>query len=261
MITILGNLSMTGRQCDDAAPSAPKERKVLALLLFNYARAVPVHLFVDELWASDPPKRARTALQTYVLNLRTRLARDLGMPASRVRDEILVTRSEGYQFQLEGHPFDLHEFLRLVDIGDKAIVNGDDVKAIEVLRKAEGLWTGPILPDVEHGLPLQSEIARLEQRRTVAQELRIESELRLGRHRELVSELSMLALRHPCHERYHEYLMFCLNRLGHRVQALEVFRSLRHSLVDELGLEPSVRIQNLQQEILESRVASCVSLS
>ncbi|MFF0384970.1 AfsR/SARP family transcriptional regulator [Streptomyces sp. NPDC004286] len=260
MITVLGNLSMTGRTCDSAAPSAPKERKVLALLLFNYGRAVPVHLFVDELWASDPPKRARTALQTYVLNLRTRFARGLGMPASQVRDEVLVTRSEGYQFQLDGHSVDLHEFLRLVDLGEKAITNGDDTEAIEMLRRAEGLWTGPILPDVDHGLPLQSEIARLEQRRMVAQELRIESELRLGRHRELVSELSMLALRNPCHERYHEYLMFCLTRLGHRVQALEVFRRLRHSLIDELGLEPSERIQRLQREILDSRVASCVSL-
>ncbi|GGZ97307.1 SARP family transcriptional regulator [Streptomyces echinoruber] len=260
MITILGNLSMTGRKGGNAAPSAPKERKVLALLLFNYARPVPIHLFIDELWADNPPKRARTALQTYVLNLRTRLACGLGIPSGRVRDEILVTRSEGYQFQLEGHPFDLHEFLRLVDLGEKSVADGDDARAIEALTKAEGLWTGPVLPDVEHGLPLQSEIARLEQRRTVAREIRIESELRLGRHRELVSELSMLALRHPYHERYHEYLMFCLNRLGHRVQALEVFRRLRYSLVDELGLEPSERIQNLQREILESRCASYAAL-
>jgi DNA-binding SARP family transcriptional activator len=258
VITILGNLSMT-TGLDNAAPSAPKERKVFALLLFNYARAVPVHLFIDELWANEPPKRARTALQTYVLNLRTRLARELGVPASHVRENILVTRSEGYQFQLDDCPFDLHEFLRLVDLGEKAIADGDDVKAAAVLRKAEGLWTGPVLPDVEPGLPLQSEIARLEQRRTVAQELRIESELRLGRYRELVSELSMLALRHPYHERYHEYLMFCLNRLSHRAQALEVHRRLRHTLINELGLEPSERIQNLQREILGSRVASCWS--
>lgn len=251
-ITILGNLSIRGRHRSEAAPSAPKEREVIALLLFNYARVVPVHQLMDELWPAEPPRRARTALQTYILNLRRRLAQGLHLPAAHVRNEVLVTRSEGYLFQLADCFFDLHEYLGLAESGERAAASGDDVKAVELLRRAEQLWTGPVLPDIDHGLPLRSEITRLEQRRVVTRELRIESELRLGRHRELVSELSMLVHQHPYHERFHEYLMFSLHRVDRRVEALEVFERLRRSLISELGLEPSERVRNLRRGILES---------
>ncbi|MET8996420.1 AfsR/SARP family transcriptional regulator [Amycolatopsis sp. Hca4] len=251
-ITILGNLSIRGRHRTEAAPSAPKEREVLALLLFNYARVVPVHQLIDELWPSEPPRRARTALQTYILNLRRRLADGLRLPPAHVRNEVLVTRSEGYRFQLEDSVFDLHEYLNLSAAGERAAAAGDDVPAVDLLRRAEKLWTGPVLPDIDLGLPLKSEITRLEQRRVAARELRIESELRLGRHRELVSELSMLVHQHPYHERFHEYLMFSLHRVDRRVEALEVFERLRHALTSELGLQPSERVQNLRRGILAS---------
>ncbi|MGW3998736.1 AfsR/SARP family transcriptional regulator [Amycolatopsis sp. NPDC004772] len=251
-ITILGNLSIRGRHRSEAAPSAPKEREVLALLLFNYARVVPVHQLIDELWPAEPPRRARTALQTYILNLRRRLARELHLPPAHVRTEVLVTRSEGYRFQLADCFFDLHEYLGLATAGERAAAGGDDERAVELLRRAEKLWTGPVLPEIDHGLPLRSEITRLEQRRVAARELRIESELRLGRHRELVSELSMLVHQHPYHERFHEYLMFSLHRVDRRVEALEVFERLRHALHGELGLEPSERVQNLRRGILGS---------
>ncbi|GAA3292483.1 AfsR/SARP family transcriptional regulator [Dactylosporangium vinaceum] len=255
-ITILGHFSVRGGEGIDAAPSAPKERKVLALLLFNYCHVVPVHVLVDELWGDDPPKRARTALQTYILNLRGRLAQSLGRSTADIRDDVLVTRSEGYQFQLRDCYFDLHDYLGLVTLGESAVHEDDDAKAAEVLRRAERLWTGTVLPDVDHGLPLQAEVAQLEQRRLAAQALRIESELRLGRDRELVGELSRLALRSPYDERLHEYLMLCLSRLGRRVQALEVFHRLRTSLVQELGMEPSLRTQKLHRDILESAAMS-----
>ncbi|MGV9362138.1 AfsR/SARP family transcriptional regulator [Amycolatopsis sp. NPDC003731] len=251
-ITILGNLSIRGRHRSEAAPSAPKEREVIALLLFNYGRVVPVHQLIDELWPAEPPRRARTALQTYILNLRRRLAGELHLPPAHVRTEVLVTRSEGYRFQLADCSFDLHEYLGLAAAGERAAAGGDDERAVELLRRAEKLWTGPVLPEIDHGLPLRSEITRLEQRRVAARELRIESELRLGRHRELVSELSMLVHQHPYHERFHEYLMFSLHRVDRRVEALEVFERLRHALRGELGLEPSERVQNLRRGILGS---------
>lgn len=254
-VTILGSLSVVREGGRTAAPSAPKERKLLALLLLNHGRVVPTHVLIDELWGDNPPRSVRTAVQTYILNIRGKLAHELDLPGAWVRDNLVVRDNEGYKFRTDQCEFDLRDYRELAELGENAIAGGNDELAVEALRKAEGLWSGSILPDVDHGLPLRSEIIRLEQGKLAIQELRIETELRLGRHRELLSELAVLALQHPFHERLHEYLMRALYHSGRSVQALEVFRQLRRSMVDEMGLEPSARIQELQQDILSSRVA------
>ncbi|MFJ2906480.1 BTAD domain-containing putative transcriptional regulator [Streptomyces sp. NPDC087212] len=253
-ITILGRLAVARRDGRTAAPTAPKERKILALLLLNHGRVVPTHTLAEELWSAHPPRKIGASLQTYVLNIRDRLARELGLPGRWVRDHLVVTSNEGYRFpSADGH-FDLAEYLRLADLGEAATARGDSADAVRALRSAESLWRGPVLPDLEHGLPLRSEIVRLEQRQLVVRELRIEGELRLGGHRRLVSELAMLTVRHPYHERFHEYLMLALHASGQTVQALEAYQRLHRAMVREIGIEPSARTRRLHQDILCARV-------
>ncbi|MFG3530846.1 BTAD domain-containing putative transcriptional regulator [Streptomyces sp. NPDC047917] len=250
-ITVLGRLAVS-RGVLTAAPSAPKERKLLAMLLLGHGNPVPVRQLVDELWGSSPPRTVRTALQTHVLNLRGLLARQLHIPGDRVRRELVVTGNEGYQFRVGDADFDLHEYHRLAELGESELRAGHHLGAAESLRTAESLWTGPILPDTKHGLPLQCEITRLELQRDMVQELRIESDLALGRHRELLGELTALTVARPFDERVHEYLMTALYRSGRTIQALQVFQRLRTKMAQEMGLEPSRVIQDLQRRILRA---------
>ncbi|QNP74863.1 AfsR/SARP family transcriptional regulator [Streptomyces roseirectus] len=254
-VTLLGRLSVTRHPGQRAsAPTAPKERKILALLLLAQGRTVPISTLAEELWAAAPPRRVAASLQTYVLNIRGRLSRELALPGSWVRDRLVVTSNEGYRFRTDDCHLDLAEYTRLADLGEAAAERGDTEDAVRLLRAAENLWCGPVLPDLEHGLPLRAESVRLEQRQLAVQESRIEGELRLGRHRQLVSELSMLTLRHPYHERFHEYLMLALCACGRTVQALEVYQRLRQSLVGGIGIEPSARIRRLHEDVLCARV-------
>lgn len=252
--TLLDGLSVTGPGGRTAAPTAPKERKILALLLLGRGRVVPVHTLAEELWAGAPPRRAGTTLQTYVLNIRTRLARELALPGPWIRDRLLVTGTDGYLLRTDDCHTDLAEYTRLADLGETRAAAGDTEDAVRLLRAAESLWHGPVLPDLTHGLPLRSEAVRLEQRQLAVRELRIESELRLGRHRQLVSELSMLAVRHPYHERFHEYLMLALCACGRTAAALDVYQRLRHAMVAEIGIEPSARMRRLHEDVICARV-------
>ncbi|GAA1288101.1 AfsR/SARP family transcriptional regulator [Saccharothrix xinjiangensis] len=236
----------------DAVPSAPKERQVLAVLLLNESRVVPVSALIDELWGDEPPKSALTTVQTYIVNIRKTLVERWGLPVARVRGELLTTVSTGYRFNTDHADHDLREYRRLVAAGRQAFHAGDEEGGVELLRRAEELRRGPVLVDVKRGRHLDTEIAGLEQAHLTVQESRIEAQLRLGEHRELLGELFTLTPHHPYHEHLHGYLMLSLHRCGRRNQALEVFRGLRESMVRELGLEPSPWLLRLQRDILRS---------
>jgi DNA-binding SARP family transcriptional activator len=143
-ITILGRLSVMQGIVWATVPSAPRERKLLALLLLNFGRVVPAHLLIDKLWGSNPPRSVRTALQTYILNIRSKLARQLQLPHAWVRDNLLVRDNEGYQFQMGRCEYDLEDYLELAGLGERVSADGNDELAVEALRKAEALGTGSI---------------------------------------------------------------------------------------------------------------------
>ncbi|POM22841.1 Transcriptional regulatory protein EmbR [Actinomadura rubteroloni] len=260
-ITVLGPLTLSTLNRVNAAPSAPKERKILVLLLLNHEQTVPVSVLIDELWGEAPPKSARTALQTHVMNVRRGLTEKFGLSSETVRRQVLTTSNDGYSINFGSVFFDLREYLRLIREGQNSVAAGNHHRSVELFQTAEALWQGPVLSDVEHGMPLRAEVTRLEQLRLASQETCIESELRLGRHRELIAELSRLTLQNPYHERLHEYLMLALHRAGRRVQALEVFHRLRKAMMDEVGLVPSGRVQRLQEEILHARDGGELSLA
>ncbi|MGI8664799.1 MAG: AfsR/SARP family transcriptional regulator [Jatrophihabitans sp.] len=248
-IKVLGQLSIR-RDSVIAVPSARKPRKVLSLLLLNDCRTVSAPVLMTELWGDAPPKSGPTTLQTYVLHLRKLFAHAFGLTSEEIARELLQTRNGGYAFMVGDGELDLHIYQRARRAGDLALARRDDRTAVGAYQNALDQWQGSALMDVEHGSLMQAEVARLEQSRLTVIERKIEAELRLGRHRDALSELAALVLHHPFHEDLHAHFMLALYRSGNRNHALEVFHRLRASMFNELGLEPAPKLQRLHSAIL-----------
>ncbi|MCB5168299.1 AfsR/SARP family transcriptional regulator [Streptomyces bambusae] len=255
-IEVLGTLAVREHGVS-ITPTAPKPRQVLALLALHADQVVPVSALIEELWAGAPPRSARTTLQTYVLQLRSLIGTALEQAARtgdddgrRTSKDVLVTLPGGYMLNSNGGTSDVREFDRLAGTGYRAMDAGDFPGAARMLREALALWSGPAFADVQGGIQLDMETRRLEETRLCALDQRIEADLRLGRHRELLAELTVLASRYRTHENLHGQFMLALHRSGRRSEALEVYQRLRATLVRELGLEPSAALRRLQRSIL-----------
>lgn len=274
-IEVLGTLAVREHGVS-VTPTAPKPRQVLALLALHADQVVPVSALIEELWAGTPPRSARTTLQTYVLQLRALIANALehgaaaeeggegaggtaGDAERRTAKDVLVTLPGGYLLNSGGGTSDVREFDRLAYIGYRAMDAGDFPGAARQLREALALWSGPAFADVHGGIQLDMEARRLEETRLCALDQRIEADLRLGRHRELLAELTVLASRYRTHENLHGQFMLALHRSGRRGEALDVYQRLRATLVRELGLEPSAALRRLQRSILMASPESPVA--
>lgn len=235
----LGHLAVT--------PSAAKQRQILALLALNAGRVVTVTTLTEELWGDYPPRSSATTLQTYVLQLRNRLA-----AAARGQDarQLISTAHSGYLLDAQSCRTDVEEFERLARAGRGAAETGDQASASELLGRALALWRGPALVDVRVGRVLELEAAALNEGRLGVLERRIEADLALRRHADMLGELTVLVARNPMNENFCALLMTALYRSGHVARALEAFQRLRAVLRDELGVEPGPRLQRLQQAIL-----------
>jgi len=213
----------------------PRQRAVLAVLLTRANEVVSTDRLIDELWGDEPPGTVMNVLQSYVSHLRKELGPD-----------VLLTRAPGYLIELEPDQLDLRRFERFLDV---ARAEGPE-EAAETLREALDLWRGPALADFAYEPFAQAEIARLEELRRVALERRIEADLALARHAELVGELEGLVAKHPLREHLRAQLMLALYRSGRQAEALEAYQSARRVLVDELGIDPSPALQELERAIL-----------
>ncbi|MFF3553021.1 BTAD domain-containing putative transcriptional regulator [Streptomyces tsukubensis] len=239
---ILGPLEILDGQ-RNVVPTAPKPRQVIALLLMRRNTLVRTSELIDELWESAPPASAMTTLQTYIYKLRKILT-------ARHSDEILLTRPGGYTLAIPDSCTDLHRFEVEAEEGRLLLKKGDPAGAAEVLQRSLALWRGSALVDVVPGGLLSSYVTRLEELRERTLNLRIEADLQLGRHQELISELKSLVLSRPLHENVHAALMIALHRSGRRHEALEVYQVLRRSMIDNLGLEPGQELRALHQALL-----------
>lgn len=219
----------------------PKQRALLALLVLEANRAVPVDRLIDRLWGERPPASARTVLQGYVSQLR----KILGPAGGALR-----TEGGGYLLEVAVDRVDAWRFERLLREGVDALRADQPKRASEALAQAIALWRGPPLADFAYEAWAQAEIQRLEELRLGSFEERIESELVLGRHVELVGELEVLVDQHPLRERFSGQLMLALYRSGRQVEALEAYQRTRRSLVEELGVEPSPELKELNRKIL-----------
>jgi DNA-binding SARP family transcriptional activator len=228
-------------------PGAAKQRQILALLALNAGQVVTVPTLIEELWGDSPPRSSMTTLQTYVLHLRNRLAVE---PGGRKASEFISTRHSGYLLDAQACQTDVWEFERLSRAGRQASEAGDPRAAADLLDQALSLWRGSPLADVPAGRVLDLEITSLEATRLAVLERRIEADLALRRHADLVGELTQLVAEYPVNENFCGLLMTALYRSGHAGRALEAFRRLRTVLSGELGLEPSPRLRQLHQAIL-----------
>ena len=223
-----------------------KQRGLLALLLLERNRVVPRDRLVDSLWSDEPPASAANSIQVYVSKLRRLL--DDADPDGKTE---LVTEPPGYVLRVPAGTLDAEEFERLLSDGRAALGSGAPDEAESLLAQALALWRGPALADLANEPFAQAEITRLEGLRLQALEARFEAMLALGRQADAVGELQALVSLHPLDERLRGQLMLALYRSGRQADALETYRTFRGVMSDELGLEPSAELRDLEQAILQ----------
>jgi DNA-binding SARP family transcriptional activator len=231
------------------APSQPKVRSVLALLLLRIGRVVPMDTLIEELWGLESPPSAVATVQTYIYQLRRMFEEQELNPRG---GQLVVTRRPGYLIQAEPEQLDAAVFERLSRQGRMLLESGRISEAAAILDRALDMWTGPALADVRHGDLIEAHVVHLEERRINALESRILADVQLGRHSELIGELRSLVSAHPLNEWFHGQLMAALSRSGRRSEALQAYQCLRVVLRDELGVDPSPELQRLQHQVLSA---------
>jgi DNA-binding SARP family transcriptional activator len=227
-----------------------KQRALLAVLLLHRNEVVSSDRLINALWGENAPATASKIVQSYVSRLRKVLEPDDEGQDSGSGRSILMTRSPGYVLRIDDGEVDADRFEALLAQARVALAQGAALEGSKVLRDALGLWRGPPLSDFAFDSFAQEEIARLEELHLAVLEERIEADLALARERDLVAELEGLVARHPLRERLRGQLMLALYRCGRQAEALQVYQDTRLLLLEELGLEPSRAIVELEQAIL-----------
>ena len=236
---ILGPLEVVGPH-GPVHLGGPKQRATLAILLLNANRVVSIDRLADELYAGRAPVTAATQVHRHISELRKALGEEAR----------LETRAPGYVLHLSADQFDLRRFERLTEEATQALARGEAETAFELQRDALALWRGSALADFEHERFAQNATGRLEEILQAALEQRLDAELALGRHRDLVGELGELAKQHPLHEPFAVRLMLALYRSGRQADALDVYRETRTRLVDGFGIDPGHELRELERAIL-----------
>jgi YVTN family beta-propeller protein len=214
---------------------AAKQRALLGVLLLHANELVSTHQLVEELWGEHPPATAEKLVQGYVHALRKRLGADL-----------IATHGPGYRLEVGPAELDVLEFERLVAEARDAPAPD----AIELRKRALSLWRGRPLADVALDGSARAVLGRLEDLRLALELERIEGELELGFHAAHVGEAESIAAEHPYNERAHALLMLALYRSGRQADALAAYRGLRTRLDEELGLQPSQELRDLEAAML-----------
>jgi len=240
---ILGPVEAIG-QDGEVLPCPGRPLQLLALLLVEGGRVVPADVAIDALWGDALPANPANALQLVV----SRLRRVLG-------EDAIAWRADGYELRLDGQDaVDARRFERLTAEGRDALARGDHAAASRVLASALELWRGPALQDFRYEQFAIGEAERLEELRLVCLGARIDADLALGRHADLVGELQSVVAEHPLRESLRGQLMLALYRCGRQADALVAYGDARQRLADDLGLDPSPELQTLERDILRQRV-------
>jgi WD40 repeat protein/DNA-binding SARP family transcriptional activator len=221
----------------DVRLGGAKQRTVFALLAAEVGKPVSVEMLIDGVWGDEPTAGARSTLQTYVSNLRTAIG------------DVIVRGDGGYRLAIEPEVVDAIEFERAVDHAS-SLVETAPAEAAQRLRAALALWRGYPYADVPGPFALELAARRLEEMRLRAVELRIDAELALGRHAQLVAELEVLCEEFPVYERFRGQHMLALYRSGRQAESLRALQKTRTYLAEELGLDPSSELQGLERRIL-----------
>src|SRR5664279_1182639 len=222
-----------------------KQRAVLAMLVLEANRVVSTDVLVDGLWREPAPAGAVNVVQSYVSRLRKvmRAARSAGSETDIVR------RGPGYLFELDPRRIDLHRFEGMAREGMAALTAAPE-RAAPLLRDALTLWRGSPLAEFTDEPFTQLSVPVLEEKWLTVLEARIDADLVLGRHTELVGEIQALLVEHPMHERLHGQLMLALYRSGRQAEALEAYQRTRRTFADDLGIHPGRALEDLQSAVL-----------
>lgn len=241
---ILGPFEVADDEGCEVVLGGHRQRAVLAILLLHAGEVVSSDRLIDDLWGERAPATAAKTVQVYVSKLRKALG-----------DRVLITRGGGYVLDAGHAEIDARRFESLLAHGCGALGAGDSRGAATVLRQALDMWRGPPLSDFAYDPFAQSEISRLEALRLQAVMARIDADLALGAGSELIGELETMIAADPFQERLRGQLMIALYRAGRRNDALTVYREVTELLRDELGLEPSRALRELELSILRQDVS------
>lgn len=220
-----------------------KQRVLLASLVLAAGEVVTADCLIRHLWDESPPAGALATLRSYVMRLR----QALGTTAD---SGLIRTRPEGYSLNLGGHRVDLCDFNTLMAGARSALGEGDMYHASHSLTAALALWRGDPLSNAPSRVLHQQSVPKLVEQHLAALELRLETDLTLGRHREVVAELSELTARYPLQERFWVQRMLALYRAGRQADALDCYRTIAGLLADELGIDPGEAVRAVHQAIL-----------
>jgi DNA-binding SARP family transcriptional activator/tetratricopeptide (TPR) repeat protein len=229
-----------GQRCDLGSARA---RCVLSILLLTPRTIVPADSLIDRLWDTQPPAKARESLSAYIARLRAALRAAVG-------DNVQIAgRARGYVIDADPEAVDVHRFRRLRRQADALAASGDYDHAALLLREADGLWRGQALAGIGGDWVTRMRDGLEEERRAAILE-RVECELELGRHADLVGELGSLLAQYPLDETLTAHQMAALYWSGRPGDALSLYRDTRRRLIDEQGTEPGPVLSALHQRIL-----------
>jgi DNA-binding NarL/FixJ family response regulator/DNA-binding winged helix-turn-helix (wHTH) protein len=220
-----------------------KERIVLGTLLLHANEIVSRTRLIDELWGESPPPTAKKAVNVYVSQLRKTLTRD--------GHDMIATVAGGYRLELEPERLDREHMQRLLADARGHVAAGELERAAELFREVLALWRGPTIPDLPFESSARVEVEQLDEVRLSALMERIDCDLALGQHEQVLAEVNVLVREHPLHERFRAQQMLALYRADRQADALAAYRQAREDLIDKLGIEPSESLQRLHQAILQ----------
>ncbi|MFC5831364.1 AfsR/SARP family transcriptional regulator [Nonomuraea insulae] len=235
---ILGPTTVLGEDGEPITLGGPRVRALLTLLALHAGRIVGAEQLVDGMYGPRPPEGVANALQSQVSRLRRALGRDL-----------VEFSPAGYRLIADPQDVDARRFELLTQAGRQALAGGDPGQAAALLCEALELWRGAPLADAPHA---EAAAAALDELRLAATEDRVRADLDLGRHRELVAELSQLAAAHPLRERLRAQLMRALYGSGRQAEALTVYEEARKLLDEELGIEPGAELAAAHLAVLRA---------
>ncbi|TDE51172.1 AfsR/SARP family transcriptional regulator [Nonomuraea mesophila] len=235
---ILGPTTVLDEDGEPVALGGPRVRALLTLLALHAGRVVGPEQLVAGMYGPRPPEGESNALQSQVSRLRRALGR-----------ELVEFHPAGYRLVADPQDVDARRFEQLAQAGRRALADGDPGQAAALLREALDLWRGTPLADVPHA---EAAATALEELRLSATEDRVQADLDLGRHRELVAELTQLAAAHPLRERLRAQLMRALYGSGRQAEALAVYDEARKLLDEELGVEPGAELAAAHLAVLRA---------
>ena len=243
---LLGPLVVRRDQTIIPVPTG-KQRVLLAALLLAANQVLTIDELIDTMWDSRPPTSARITLQGHIKRLRRTLGDRTGSP--------IATRPGGYTITTTGHELDITRFNALLTQGQQHARLDRWQSVADTMHAALALWRGQPLLDVPSHTLTQATLPRLTEMRLQALAWRLEADLRLGRHEQLIGELAELTTEYPLRERFHSQLMTALYRSGRQADALAAYHRLRQLLADELGVDPDPQSQQLYHHILTAHPA------